>query len=66
MFCTEYSGIEPDLMPLSKAMAGGMPVSAVVGRSDIMDAPGPGGIGGTFCGNPVACAAALAVIDRRC
>jgi len=64
-FCSEYSGIEPDLMTISKALAGGMPVSAVVGRKEIMDAPGPGGIGGTFCGNPVACAAALAVIKRH-
>ncbi|HEX4817511.1 MAG TPA: aminotransferase class III-fold pyridoxal phosphate-dependent enzyme, partial [Nonomuraea sp.] len=53
----------PDLITTAKALAGGMPLSAVTGRADIMDAVDPGGIGGTYAGNPVACAAALAAID---
>ncbi|MFI5274672.1 MAG: 4-aminobutyrate--2-oxoglutarate transaminase, partial [Ktedonobacterales bacterium] len=63
MFATEHSGIEPDLMLLAKSLAGGLPLAAVVGRAEIMDAPLPGGLGGTYGGNPVACAAALAVLD---
>ena len=63
MFAIEYSGVEPDLIVLAKSMAGGLPMGAVVGRSELMDATNPGGLGGTFGGNPVACAAALAVID---
>ena len=63
MFATEHYGIEPDLMTLAKSMAGGLPVSAVVGRSDLLDGVQVGGLGGTFCGNPVACAAALAAIE---
>ena len=63
MFATEQYGIEPDLMTLAKSMAGGMPVSAVVGRADLLDGVQVGGLGGTFCGNPVACAAALAAIE---
>ena len=63
MFAVEHSGIEPDLMVLAKTLGGGLPLGAVVGRSDLMDATNPGGLGGTFGGNPVACAAALAVID---
>jgi len=60
---SEHFGIEPDIVVLAKALAGGYPLSAVVGRSEIMDAPGPSAIGGTYVGNPVACAAANAVLD---
>ncbi len=60
---SEHWGFEPDLVLLGKALAGGYPLSAVVGRSEIMDAPGPSAIGGTYVGNPVACAAANAVLD---
>lgn len=62
-FCSEWSGIEPDLITTAKGLAGGMPLSAVVGRAEIMDAPQPGGIGGTYSGNPVANASALATLD---
>lgn len=62
-FCMEYSGVEPDLITVAKGMAGGYPLAGVVGKADIMDAPSPGGLGGTYAGSPVACAAALAVID---
>jgi 4-aminobutyrate aminotransferase / (S)-3-amino-2-methylpropionate transaminase / 5-aminovalerate transaminase len=58
----EHSGVIPDLVTMAKSMAGGFPISAVLGRADIMDSPGPGGLGGTYAGNPVACAAALAVL----
>ena len=63
MFAIEHTGIEPDLLLLAKSLAGGMPLAAVVGRAEVMDAPAPGGLGGTYGGNPVACAAALAVLD---
>ncbi len=63
MFCCEYSGVEPDLITMAKGIAGGYPLAAVVGKSEIMDAPLPGGLGGTYAGSPVACAAALAVLD---
>jgi len=63
MFAFEYSGVEPDLMTMAKGIAGGFPISAVVGKSEIMDAPLPGGLGGTYGGSPVACAAALAVLE---
>jgi 4-aminobutyrate aminotransferase/(S)-3-amino-2-methylpropionate transaminase len=63
MFGIEHSAVEPDLVVLAKTMGGGLPLGAVVGRSELMDATNPGGLGGTFGGNPVACAAALAVID---
>jgi 4-aminobutyrate aminotransferase / (S)-3-amino-2-methylpropionate transaminase / 5-aminovalerate transaminase len=63
MFACEHHGLEPDLVVLAKSMGGGLPVSAVVGRAEVMDAPQPGGLGGTYIGNPVACAAALAAID---
>ncbi|CCH79684.1 4-aminobutyrate aminotransferase [Nostocoides japonicum T1-X7] len=62
MFAVEHDGVVPDLMTVAKALAGGMPLSAVVGRAEIMDAVAPGGLGGTYAGNPVACAAALAAI----
>ncbi len=63
MFAVEHDGIAPDLMIIAKSMGAGMPISGVVGRADIMDAPPPGTLGGTYSGNPVACAAALAVLD---
>ncbi len=62
-FAVEHSGVEPDLITVAKSLAGGLPLSAVVGRAEIMDAPEPGSLGGTFGGNPVSCAAALAVLD---
>lgn len=63
MFASEHWGLEPDLMVLAKSLAAGLPLGAVVGRAEIMDAPQIGGLGGTFGGNPLACAAALAVIE---
>ena len=63
MFAVEYAGIEPDLMTLAKSLAGGFPLAAVVGKAAIMDAPAPGGLGGTYAGSPVACAAGLAVLE---
>ena len=62
-FAMEHYGVEPDLMTVAKSLAGGFPLAGVVGRAAIMDAPDPGGIGGTYAGNPVACAAALGVIE---
>jgi len=62
-FAMEHFGVEPDLMTCAKSLAGGFPLAGVVGRAKIMDAPDPGGIGGTYAGNPVACAAALGVFD---
>ncbi|MDI1446579.1 4-aminobutyrate--2-oxoglutarate transaminase [Polyangium sp. 6x1] len=64
LFASEHYGIEPDLVTLAKGLGAGLPISAVVGRAEIMDAPVEGAIGGTFGGNPVAIAAALAVLDR--
>ena len=63
LFASERYGIEPDLIVTAKSMGGGLPLAAVTGRAEIMDAPGPGGLGGTFAGNPLSCAAALAVLD---
>jgi len=63
MFGFQHAGIQPDLVTVAKSLAGGMPLSGVVGRAEIMDAPAPGGLGGTYAGNPLACAAALAVLD---
>jgi 4-aminobutyrate aminotransferase/(S)-3-amino-2-methylpropionate transaminase len=63
MFAVEHDGVEPDLIIVAKSMGAGMPISGVVGRAEIMDAPIPGTLGGTYSGNPVACAAALAVLD---
>jgi 4-aminobutyrate aminotransferase/(S)-3-amino-2-methylpropionate transaminase len=63
MFGYQHAGIEPDLIAMAKSLASGLPLSAVVGRAAIMDAPLPGGLGGTYAGNPLACAAALAVLD---
>jgi 4-aminobutyrate aminotransferase/(S)-3-amino-2-methylpropionate transaminase len=62
-FAIEHSGVEPDLITVAKSLAAGFPLSGVVGRADVMDAPDPGGLGGTYGGNPVACAAGLAVMD---
>jgi 4-aminobutyrate aminotransferase/(S)-3-amino-2-methylpropionate transaminase len=62
-FASEYAGIEPDLVTTAKGLAGGFPLAAVIGKAEIMDAPLPGGLGGTFGGSPIGCAAALAVID---
>jgi len=63
MFAVEHAGIEPDLMTMAKSLAGGFPLAAVVGKAHIMDAPAPGGLGGTYAGSPIACAAGLAVIE---
>ncbi len=63
MFAMEHFGVAPDLMTMAKSMAGGTTLSAVVGKTSIMDAPAPGGLGGTYAGNPLAIAAALAVLD---
>lgn len=63
MFASEQFGIVPDLVVTAKGIAGGMPLSAVTGRAEIMDAPQIGGLGGTYGGNPLACAAALATIE---
>lgn len=63
MFAMEHWGVTPDLCTVAKSMGGGMPISGVVGRADIMDAPHVGGLGGTYGGNPVSCAASLAAID---
>lgn len=63
LFGFENSGIQPDLVTVAKSLAGGFPISGVVGRAAMMDAPAPGGLGGTYGGNAVACAAALAVLD---
>lgn len=63
MFAIEHSGVEPDIMTMAKSMAGGMPISAVVGTDHLMDASGPNSLGGTYTGSPTACAAALAVME---
>ncbi|MBW9207573.1 4-aminobutyrate--2-oxoglutarate transaminase [Mumia sp. zg.B53] len=63
MFASEHEGIVPDLITTAKALAGGMPLAAVTGRAEVMDAVAPGGLGGTYAGNPVACAAALGAIE---
>src|SRR5690349_20622056 len=63
LFASERYGIEPDIMVMAKSLGGGLPIAAITGRAEIMDAPGPGGLGGTFAGNPLSCEAALAVLD---
>jgi 4-aminobutyrate aminotransferase / (S)-3-amino-2-methylpropionate transaminase / 5-aminovalerate transaminase len=63
MFASQRYGITPDILVSAKSLASGMPLAAVTGRADIMDAPGVGGLGGTYGGNPLACAAALAAIE---
>ncbi len=62
-FASEHFGIEPDLLISAKSLGGGMPLAAVTGRAEVMDAPGVGGLGGTFGGNPLSCVAALAVLE---
>jgi 4-aminobutyrate aminotransferase/(S)-3-amino-2-methylpropionate transaminase len=63
LFAMEHFGVEPDLLTVAKSIAGGLPLSGVLGKAEIMDAPGDGAVGGTYVGNPVACAAGLAVLD---
>ncbi len=63
MFAIEHSGVEPDFLVCAKSIAGGMPLSAVIGRADLFDQIDPGGMGSTYGGNPISCAAALAVLD---
>ena len=63
LFAIEHAGVHPDLITMAKSLAGGFPLSAVVGRAELMDAVAPGGLGGTYAGSPIACAAALAVLD---
>jgi 4-aminobutyrate aminotransferase / (S)-3-amino-2-methylpropionate transaminase / 5-aminovalerate transaminase len=63
MFAIEHSGVEPDLITIAKSVAGGVPLSAVIGKAEIMDAPPPGGLGGTYAGSPLGCAAGLAVLE---
>ncbi|MDZ4725525.1 MAG: 4-aminobutyrate--2-oxoglutarate transaminase [Leptospira sp.] len=63
LFAIEHSGIHPDLITTAKSLAGGMPLSAVIGKASIMDSVEPGGLGGTYAGNPVACTAAIAIMD---
>jgi len=62
-FAIEHAEVKPDLVTVAKSLAAGLPLSGVIGRADVMDAPAPGGLGGTYGGNPVACAAGLAVLD---
>lgn len=63
MFAIEHAEVEPDLITVAKSIANGLPIAGVIGKAEIMDAPTAGGLGGTFGGNPLACAAALAVLD---
>jgi 4-aminobutyrate aminotransferase/(S)-3-amino-2-methylpropionate transaminase len=63
MFAIEHAGIEPDLMTVAKSIAAGVPLAAVIGKAEIMDSPTPGGLGGTFAGAPLACAAGLTVLE---
>jgi 4-aminobutyrate aminotransferase/(S)-3-amino-2-methylpropionate transaminase len=64
LWAVEHSGVVPDILIAAKSMAGGLPLSSITGRAEVMDAPGVGGLGGTFGGNPVSLAAALAVLDE--
>ena len=64
VWAIEHYGVEPDLLVSGKSLGGGLPLAAVTGRADVMDAPDAGGLGGTFGGNPVACAAGMAVLDE--
>ncbi len=64
MFAVDYEGVVPDMVTMAKGMAGGLPLAAVTGRADLMDAVHPGGLGGTYGGNPVACAAAIGALHQ--
>ncbi len=64
LLACQQLGVTPDLVVMAKGLANGLPLSAVTGRAEVIDAVGLGGVGGTYCGNPLACAAALAVLDR--
>ena len=64
MFAIEHYGVVPDMMVMAKSMAGGLPLSAITGKAELMDHPQSGGLGGTFAGNPLACRAGLAVLDQ--
>ncbi len=64
LWAADHLGAAPDLVATAKSLGSGMPIAAVVGRADVMDAPHPGGLGGTYSGNPLACAAALATLDE--
>jgi 4-aminobutyrate aminotransferase len=64
VWAIEHYGVEPDLLVSGKSLGGGLPLAAVTGRGEVVDAVGPGGLGGTFGGNPIACAAAIAVLDE--
>ncbi|HEX9038679.1 MAG TPA: 4-aminobutyrate--2-oxoglutarate transaminase [Ktedonobacterales bacterium] len=63
LFAIEHSGVTPDLIVVAKSLADGLPLSGVIGRAEVMDAPAPGGLGGTYAGNPLSCVAGLAVLD---
>lgn len=63
MFAVEHASVEPDIMTVAKSLAGGFPLSGVIGKADIMDSVEPGGLGGTYAGSPLGCAAGLAVLD---
>ena len=63
LFAMDHYGIEPDMITVAKALAGGYPLSGVIGKREIMDSPNPGGLGGTYGGSPIGCAAALAVLE---
>ena len=63
MFAIEHAGIEADIITMAKGLGGGLTISAVIGRADVMDAAAPGGLGSTYAGHPIACAGALAVLD---
>jgi 4-aminobutyrate aminotransferase/(S)-3-amino-2-methylpropionate transaminase len=64
MFCIEHAGVDADLITVAKGLAGGFPFAAVVGKAEVMDAPLPGGLGGTYAGSPLGCVAALAVLEE--
>jgi 4-aminobutyrate aminotransferase/(S)-3-amino-2-methylpropionate transaminase len=63
LFAIEHAGVVPDIVATAKSLGGGMPISAIVGRAEVMEAPHPGGLGGTYSGNPLACVAALKALD---
>ena len=63
LFAIEHYDVEPDMIAMAKSLAGGFPLSGVTGKAEVMDAPGPGGLGGTYAGSPIGCAAALGVLE---